>query len=50
MLWVKTVERFPLPVGRGLWSVVVGERGTDEGVWFDQVCCCSVALVDWVDD
>ncbi|KAF2800134.1 hypothetical protein K505DRAFT_345393 [Melanomma pulvis-pyrius CBS 109.77] len=36
--WVKTVERFPLPVGEALFQAVLRERVVGEGLWFDQVC------------
>jgi hypothetical protein len=36
--WVKTVERFPLPVSSQMFEAVLRERGQNEGLWFDQVC------------
>ncbi|KAF2706430.1 hypothetical protein K504DRAFT_385790 [Pleomassaria siparia CBS 279.74] len=36
--WLKTVERFPLPVGEAMFQAVLRERKHGEGVWFDQVC------------
>ncbi|KAF1957059.1 hypothetical protein CC80DRAFT_411532 [Byssothecium circinans] len=36
--WVRTVEQFPLPISRGVFMGVLGERRMGEGLWFDQVC------------
>ena len=36
--WVKTVERFPLPMGDAMFQAVLRERKVGEGIWFDQVC------------
>jgi hypothetical protein len=36
--WIKTVEHFPLPVGKGVFQAVLDERRQGEGLWFDQAC------------
>jgi hypothetical protein len=36
--WVKTVEKFPLPVSSQMFEAVLREREQGEGLWFDQVC------------
>ncbi|KAF2001886.1 hypothetical protein P154DRAFT_553372 [Amniculicola lignicola CBS 123094] len=36
--WIRTVEQFPLPVGRGMFGAAVREMEEGEGLWFDQVC------------